>query len=525
MSTTDPPAATGRSRAWLPVLRPYLWWAILVLILYGIRTHQRLSEQTRISFTVNLEDKPAGYDAVATLDDQPVTSGQRVSLGSHRFEISHPKAEPVSTNLFIWYGEHNLGAIRLRRTRGLLVLHVEPPAKRLSVAGPEFSVALTDSAGVTSSIPTDAYQVEAHWSNHEEVRRVSINSGQTVSLQLVPPLGALTLESDPSGAIVVKSDGRMLGTTPLTVCEMSPGRWKGELRLDGYIPVALALTITGGETNSVRTNLVNWQYSQAMETARTAFAAGEYDRTVETLRAALKAKPDDPDATALARQAGVAGHLRRAEDMMAKQDYTAARSEAQSVLEIASDNARALALLQDLDTRERENRRRAEGEAEARRQERLALPRKTFDSILARKPDASLFDEHELQAALPVNQVQNALLRELERPPAFTVARISGMSPGAFALLASQEVPGGRRSCVIAGAQTGEIETHIFFKVMEYKSKSSLSFQDQLTITKSYVPLDPSRVSELSEREKTQIRDGAQRVEERIRRAVGLKSQ
>ena len=77
---------------------------------------------------------------------------------------------------------------------------------------------------------------------------------------------------------------------------------------------------------------------------------------------------------------------------------------------------------------------------------------------------------------------------------------------------------------MIAGAQTGDNETRIFFKVMEYKKKTAVTFQGQLTFNTSFVPLDPSRISELSEREKAQIKDGVIIVEERIRRAVGQKS-
>ena len=61
--------------------------------------------------------------------------------------------------------------------------------------------------------------------------------------------------------------------------------------------------------------------------------------------------------------------------------------------------------------------------------------------------------------------------------------------------------------------------------MVEYKKKTSVSFQGQLTINTSYVPLDPSKLGELSEREKTQVKEGAAMVEERIRRAVGQKTQ
>jgi len=120
-----------------------------------------------------------------------------------------------------------------------------------------------------------------------------------------------------------------------------------------------------------------------------------------------------------------------------------------------------------------------------------------------------------------VTQVEAAIRRELETTPAFKVMKIMVFAPEAFAMSAWQDVPGGSRRCVIAGAQTGDKETHIFFKVMEYKKKTSVSFQGQLTLNTSYVPLDPSRISELTEREKAQVKDGATIFGERIRRAIG----
>jgi tetratricopeptide (TPR) repeat protein len=311
--------------------------------------------------------------------------------------------------------------------------------------------------------------------------------------------------------------------------------WKGELRLDGYIPVPLSLSITASETNSFRTNLVNWQYSQAMESARTYFAAGDSERALQALSAALKAKPNDPDAIALQEKAAalrqqttVAEHVRKAEEMMAANNYSAVRSEASAVLKLVPENAQALALLKQALNREQEDQQRQhereQDQAEARRQERLALPKKTFDSVLERNSDALLFETHELQAALPATKVQAAIWQELSTAPAFNVMKMKVPSAESFALSARQEVSGGYRYCVIAGAQTTEKETHFFFKVMEYKSKNSVSFQGQLTITKSYVPLDPSRIGDLSEREKTQLREGAAMVEERIRRAVAQKS-
>ncbi|GEM_PF-5376716 len=59
---------------------------------------------------------------------------------------------------------------------------------------------------------------------------------------------------------------------------------------------------------------------------------------------------------------------------------------------------------------------------------------------------------------------------------------------------------------------------------MEYRKKTSVGFTGQLTINSSYVALDPSKTSELTDRQKTQVKEGAVMVEEKIRHAVGQKS-
>jgi hypothetical protein len=117
MNVSPQPVEVSRSRRWLRVLRPLLWWLLLVLLLFAHRTHQRLSEQTRLTFAVTLLDRGITEEAVVRLGDNPAVSGQRVSLGWHKLTISHPKAEPFLTNLFIWYGERDLGKIALRRAQ------------------------------------------------------------------------------------------------------------------------------------------------------------------------------------------------------------------------------------------------------------------------------------------------------------------------------------------------------------------------------------------------------------------------
>src|ERR1700723_1471844 len=169
---TQNTSATSESRAryWRRVLRPLFWWLILVLVLYGIRTHQRLMEETRLNFSVSMQG--LAIDANASFDGNPAFSGQKIPLGNHTFTITHPKGETFSTNMFVWYGEHDLGTIVLKRQMGTLSVSADPPAPFLFIRGSEWSVTLTNSHGFTVTVPTDQYTIEsryAHWESSDVV--------------------------------------------------------------------------------------------------------------------------------------------------------------------------------------------------------------------------------------------------------------------------------------------------------------------------------------------------------------------
>ena len=229
-SITHSPADGKRLRYWSRVLRPLEWWVLLVLVLYGIRTHQRLMEGTRLNFTVSMEGKPVEEEAVAVFDERRIESGERISLGSHTLTIRHPKAEPFSTKLFIWYGGRNLGNIGLKRSQGTLVFTANPPSGLITIEGPEFSTRLTNSTGITTNVPTDHYTVEAsyaHWQRKEETSVLSTLPGTCV---FAPRLGTVELSCNQRQASfqVFKADGGLLeaGDLPARILDVPQGTYQ-----------------------------------------------------------------------------------------------------------------------------------------------------------------------------------------------------------------------------------------------------------------------------------------------------------
>jgi hypothetical protein len=208
------------------VLRPLLWWFLLVLVLFGIRTHQRLMEKTRLVFTVTMQGQPH-YEASTTFDGKPAISGQNIPLGNHTFAVTLLKGEPFSTNMFVWYGEHNFGTIDLKRTMGTLSVSADPPAPILVIRGPEWAVTLTNSSGLTQLVPTDAYYVEADYPQWSKNYSATVFANQTTAYSFAPHFGALQLGCNQPDATyqLQAADGRLIsnGSLPVTVAGLPAG--------------------------------------------------------------------------------------------------------------------------------------------------------------------------------------------------------------------------------------------------------------------------------------------------------------
>jgi hypothetical protein len=186
------------SRYWLRVLRPLIWWLILVLVLYGIRTHQRLMEKTRLYYSVSMQGR--GIDATALFDGKPAFIGQNIPLGNHTFAVTNPKGEAYSTKMFVWYGEHNLGTIDLKRKMGTMAVTADPPADRLIIRGPEWSVTLTNSSGLTQLVPIDTYDIEARYPHWQKTDTTTVFTSQITAYAFAAHFGVLRLDCNQSDA-------------------------------------------------------------------------------------------------------------------------------------------------------------------------------------------------------------------------------------------------------------------------------------------------------------------------------------
>jgi len=467
----------NRTGYWRRVLRPLSWWLLLVLVLYGIRTHQRLMEKTRLEFTVTMQGQQHD-EAYTTFDGKPVVSGQKIPLGNHTFAVTLPKGEPFSTNMFVWYGDHNFGTIDLKRTMGTLSVTADPPAPFIFIRGPEWSVSLTNSSGLTQSVPTDQYTIEsryAHWGHADDV---TVFSGTTAAWRIAPQLGAVQLscnQSDASFQLLTLDDQQEeAGGFPAFIKELPEGNYKLISRHHGH-QHEQTLAIKAGVTND---NPIEFLYGAAMLQTEPPEATVQDGNGRDwgitplnlpelvpgTLQFTLHRAGYEPVAVSLEISAnqtniyqtnlvstGYTGGMKSARNYMASSDYDKALQTVNDALIAKPDDADAIILqheatglgdiqkaqtsgnqgdyiggeeyltmaLQALPDNAQAKQLMADykthepEQIERQRVERLNRPKTVYDETLGEYVDANLFDDHELNSSKSVVSVAGAIEQAL----------------------------------------------------------------------------------------------------------------
>jgi tetratricopeptide (TPR) repeat protein len=240
-----------RWRAWLRVCLPLLLWSALALVLAGAQLHRHLLQSTRLHGSVSFEIKEQEQPFEVLLDGNPFYFGERVSLGHHTLSVTAPKAVRFQTNLYSWYGKHDLGKITLSRSMGILAITASPPASRVIVRGEEFSNVLTNSAGLTSSVPTGEYAVEGIYKYWRYEDTMTIAADQTTARKVLPRFGSLAISGSHPGIWfkLWNNERRLIEVGPL------PTTLNGLPAGDGYRLDAER----NGDTQSQQLSVKEWE--------------------------------------------------------------------------------------------------------------------------------------------------------------------------------------------------------------------------------------------------------------------------
>jgi hypothetical protein len=273
-------------------LAPMAWWVLLVLALFAYRKHQELSARTRIQFSIVVDGQPPKFGISANLDGRPFGSGETVHIGRHDFVVTSPKVQGISTNLFIWYGDHNLGEINLRRGKGTLHIQANPAAPLVTVTGPEFSTTLRDTQDTNLTVPTDQYDVQAEYSHWSQTQRAAVAANLTAPFVFAPKLGALNLTCNRAGATfsLTTEDNQLIdeGDLPKLSVALVAGNYL-LTAMHRQHPIRQRITVETGATNDV---LVAFPYGAATVNS-TPSGANVLDASGNSLGTAILILPEE----------------------------------------------------------------------------------------------------------------------------------------------------------------------------------------------------------------------------------------
>ena len=323
-----------------------------------------------------------------------------------------------------------------------------------------------------TDLPIGSYTVTVAYHQRQMQKSVQVKAGKTNELSVQFSLGAVQIESAPTGAQVSNADGHFLGRTPLELDDLPTQPTQFKLSLPGYEPASVDLEIVANQTNTWSTNLVSVRYVSAMAVARQVEAASNYYGLAHAAEVALEAKPGD---------------------------------------------AAALSLKKIADT---------QLAAQHERTAQLKRPRQAFDTLCEDTADSSLFTEHELTTTKPAKDVAKAIVAALKASPnAFKITYDESSLPKTYVITAQQKfslgiLGGSERDCLLVVGQAKPGETQIYFKVLEYQVQSTIRVTGLFSAhdDKKLVPLNASRI-QMTEAMRERVQDGQRLVINKIRHA------
>ena len=534
-----------RFHYWRRVLRPLFWWVLLVLVLYGIRTHQRLMAQTRIKFGTVLKGHNVTIEVEAKLDAKPVYPGQNISLGSHVLSVSHPKAESFTTNFFAWYGENNVGEIELKRSEGTLSIQAIPPATTIDIMGPEFKTTLHDSPGTNLIVPTDQYEIRVQYPHSFQSNTLTVFKNLTATCVFSPHFGALNLACNLEGAKyqLFSVDGQTTdgGNLPRTVTGLSPGNYHVTV-VYHHRQIQKTVAVTENVTNEITFEFllgaVRIESTPVGATVSSADgkALGQTpldlgDLPPQTAKFQVSLSGYEPASVVLEI---IANQTNTFQTNLINSRYVAAMRNARQYLdagnfeEVIRASGEALsARPEDVEALAMQTSARGHLSAEQQRLQRLKRPQEAFKLFCEKHPDARLFQAHELTTTKPAKDVEAAIAKSLTNSPmGFQIISDGAVDKDVYQIVArysfSLGILGGiQRDCLIVVGQAKEDETQIYFEVLEYQVQYVL---DATTLfnakeNKRRVPLHSSRI-QMTDAMQKQIQEGVRIVTERIEIAL-----
>jgi hypothetical protein len=472
--------------------------------------------KTTIRYEVDLEAQTSSLGLAAYIDGVPIGAGDHIGLGHHVFRLEHPKAYTFTTNFSAWYGGIDFGQVKLRRYKGKVILSANPTASTVTITGHDACVLLTNASAWEGDLPTGNYVINARWQNTGRQRTITVATQSVTTAKLDFGLAALKIETEPSGARVMKLNGDTFGTTPLIIPELDPGRIVVRLEKNDYLPFLLDVQLKENSTNLFRTNLVNARYAAAIDQARSFAKVNNYEHAIAQAKAVLNIKPDDTEAAEIIQKMRVGLHISRALDFQKRNAFAEAREEAAVTLKLEPNQATAREIITQIDEIEKQVRLKQEARearelADKQWSERIQALEHEMKLLCDRNIDASLFNTHQLTITNTIKNLAEGISgRFTGIAPNFEVLTSDWPTPTLMAMQVKQQWFGGLRKVLLAATETETNTCLVAYRVLEYETHLNVNVGNFFKLSDGQPPL----IALPNQRER--VAEGVRLIKERI---------
>ncbi|MCC6748746.1 MAG: PEGA domain-containing protein [Deltaproteobacteria bacterium] len=203
---------------------------------------------------IHLDGRSVGRMSVGT----PFTLKDLAS-GTHQVTVLAEGGAPVVNSVTVKPGDVRVLLVTLPtpKAAGYLLLELDPKDAQVWVDGAEISAAAVRSPiqlaadrphelkVAKTGYEPEAFTVQVKGAERQE-RKVTLHESA---------VGRALIQSEPPGALVAL-DSKARGTTPLTLSELAPGRYKVSFSLEGYEGRTAGLTVQAGKQAEVKVQLV-----------------------------------------------------------------------------------------------------------------------------------------------------------------------------------------------------------------------------------------------------------------------------
>ena len=399
-----------------------------------------------------------------------------------------------------------------------------------------------------TNLPAGDYALRTWRGDYALNREITVPANGTETVAVRFAYGEVRFNSTPEQATVLNARGTKLGLTPLVVTNVIPGTHRFRVEYPDHDPEEVAVTVEGDAVGTVRVELRDRIYDEAMHRADILGTSGRFGEALVEVHAALGRKLNDPAALKRKTDLQVAqaldtahSHARRSEEAEAMQaveqalalrptDPDALRLRAELVQEARDRKDRQVAELVQQAEAARKNNDLAKahdlfiqalavapGNEELRKQKeavaqeltrraeeaRQKAVRTAFLAATATEPNAQWFDLHEWDLAGEPAVVQAALERLFTKQT--TQWRFRTNQALADDMMLYRGVQGGLMKgpfnrCVVVVGQTEAGRTRVAAKFWEYalpEIQDVANGRDESRLTpihpQRYKPEDPSR--------------------------------